>query len=1304
MKKRKGLLFVVGVFFVLILISFINAADLSISTCAQLKTICTAANYNGNHVITQDITCTGTWIPICRTGSGDDMYFAGTLNGNYHTISGVDIDFSTNMNYIGGLVGVLNGGTLQNIYLDLVKISGPTAVGGGTRWVGGLVGQMQSGTISNVGVTGGLINAGDNNIGGLVGEQVAGTITRSFATNNIQGSWAEHGGLVGLQTGGAITNSFAIGNVQGNDGIGGLVGNAHGTITNCFARGDATATANRAGGLVGRLYGGVGNSYATGAGFGVSDYGGLVGVIETGGTTTNCFKVQTTGSAIGTQQGVGRLFRPSHNVYTGSPVWNLAVWEFKSPYFNYPSLIWSDYEVNKPHLTLTSCNLLSSELLCNLDMQYSQIYLGNNINCNGVTINPQCDLVDFEGVFDGRGHTVSNFKVINSVSYTAFLGQVTGGSIRDLTLGIDSITGTDKVGGLIGYFIQGGRIINVHIQSNGNGEVVGSTEVGGLVGFSHSTRINDSSVNLTKVSSGGNSVGGLIGTNFLSIITNCTVNISRVEATGDYVGGLVGLNGNIVPITVNGGKITDCHVIMHDEGTGVNGINYVGGLVGYNYDDSVGTNYALINKSTTNILVSGTNQIGGIAGYSNDPVTWSNASGNVSGIDNVGGIVGLAEEDIHYCNYLGDLVTGSQNVGGLAGSATEDIEMSNSFGKVSGTSYVGGAAGQSTDHLFNVFVFGDVSATQDYVGGIIGVSNDKIVNCSAKGDVSGRDYVGGLVGKPNADINKSTAWGEVSGRNYVGGFFGWQDSGGDGDIIENSYARGNIVCNSKCGGFGSVQRAKISNCYARGEMQGIELGGFVYDSQADQIKNCFTVSNIIGEGRGFYYLNTGGSIINSYYTGTPGHPILTGEPIKEDNKDDFKYKNHDVYDTINPKWNFIHPWGIIEGETYPYLVYIGVCGDTVCSLDENCETCPSDCGCTVGAPYCFEGECVECTSSSQCSAGQVCENNQCVTLQVGEIKWQNMMKADITSAHIGDTVLIYYENGSGSDYFEVKEGSTLLKELREVFEKGVHLLAKLILIKGDLGGSGPWSLNAYSKGGIEKGSTNPLSVSTTYDNARPSALLESPLPEKNYVIGNSGKTGYISFENIISDEDDDLKVNWNYGDGNSKNILNCLTTENCNETYRYAGSGTKTVILKINEIEPVRNQRVVKCSRVFVYAEGYNVFPIIDKPSCGTLLTGIGYHDIDGDSSHVKYCDFDQADCNAHRTSQGIGGSCAEIDDDLGGDSIWCYVSNSSSDLRFRWTFDGVIDTEHTDNINFQHFFNTAHDHTVNLKVFIEVP
>ena len=94
-------------------------------------------------------------------------------------------------------------------------------------------------------------------IGGLVGKMLAGTIENSCASGNVKGLQRNVGGLVGLvslSAGNAvIRNSYCTGNVDANAYCGGLIGyheKGNLTVTNCYCTGAVNGTGFACGGLV----------------------------------------------------------------------------------------------------------------------------------------------------------------------------------------------------------------------------------------------------------------------------------------------------------------------------------------------------------------------------------------------------------------------------------------------------------------------------------------------------------------------------------------------------------------------------------------------------------------------------------------------------------------------------------------------------------------------------------------------------------------------------------------------------------------------------------------------------------------------------------------------------------------------------------------------------------------------------------------------------------------------------------------------------------------------------------------------
>lgn len=104
---------------------------------------------------------------------------------------------------VGGLVGVLFGGLIENSWASVTVVS--QATGGYGRAAGGLVGVLQTGTVSNSFATSTVsaeaasgTNVGE--LGGLVGTVVHGRVENSYATGtpaNGTGSTGPVGGLIG---------------------------------------------------------------------------------------------------------------------------------------------------------------------------------------------------------------------------------------------------------------------------------------------------------------------------------------------------------------------------------------------------------------------------------------------------------------------------------------------------------------------------------------------------------------------------------------------------------------------------------------------------------------------------------------------------------------------------------------------------------------------------------------------------------------------------------------------------------------------------------------------------------------------------------------------------------------------------------------------------------------------------------------------------------------------------------------------------------------------------------------------------
>jgi hypothetical protein len=373
----------------------------------------------------------------------------------------------------------------------------------------------------------------------------------------------------------------------------------------------------------------------------------------------------------------------------------------------------------------------------------------------------------FTGTFDGGGNSISGltrplFDVIGVADDIAV--------IIDLILASDA--GVSGDGALANTLNLGSEIDNVSFA----GDVTGTADVGGLVGYSYGAITNSSA---TGVVTGDSYVGGLVGSQEeSSTITNSNANGA---VYGDYaVGGLVGRSRS---------EITNSYAT-----SAVDGANVVGGLVGESTLTSTITNSSY---ATGDVIGSGT-YIGGLVGYLAGAIDNSYATGDVTGNDNVGGLVGVSQGTITNSLYATGDVTGSgEYIGGLVGWLEAGAIISNSYAKtgtVYGTNNVGGLVGSSAGAITNSQATGVVMGNNN-VGGLVGwESIGTVTNSYAAGEVVGTFYVGGLVGNSSASIINSYATGVVIGNSFVGGLVGYLVSDEE-DIgtISNSYATGDVI-------------------------------------------------------------------------------------------------------------------------------------------------------------------------------------------------------------------------------------------------------------------------------------------------------------------------------------------------------------------------------------------------------------------------------------------------------------------------------------------------------------------------------
>ncbi len=389
------------------------------------------------------------------------------------------------------------------------------------------------------------------------------------------------------------------------------------------------------------------------------------------------------------------------------------------------------------------------ELMADVDLS---AYGGTSYNLIGGTFpdNP------FNGVFDGNGHTISNFTYESTGTYYVGIFRYVDGvdaEIKNLGLLDPNVDAWNDIGSLVGM-LGGGAVSRCYVEG---GSVSGDTRIGGLVGFSAEAVVSD--CYSTGSVSGRSFVGGLVGLSSRGVVSDC-YSTGSVSGSANGAGGLVGENGYE-------NRISDSYSTA-----GVAGEYEVGGLVGWN--DKRGT----ISNCHSSGDVSGTTGVGGLVGLNDGIVGECFASGGIVGYTDVGGLAGrnrrrIAASAILSNSYATGSVSGNESVGGLLGSnGSVNVTRCYATGSVSGSTYVGGLVGEGND-VYVIGSFWDVNTSgEPNSAGGTGLTTVEMQTESTFTD-AGWDFVGELVNGPN-DI-----WAICEGVNYPK--LAWQFIIGDFD-------------------------------------------------------------------------------------------------------------------------------------------------------------------------------------------------------------------------------------------------------------------------------------------------------------------------------------------------------------------------------------------------------------------------------------------------------------------------------------------------------------------------------------------
>ncbi len=393
---------------------------------------------------------------IAENSNSWDKAFIQTANIDASATSGWDngkgwTPIGNNPNYFSGIYDG-NGKTISGLYIN--RPDGDSQ---------GLFGYVHNGTVTNLGINDVDIS-GTSNVGGLVGLNW-GFVENCFTTGDVEGT-SYVGGLVGYNNG-IIENCYVTGEVKGTERLGGLVGVTYKNISNSYSRANVTrlsGTMTTIGGFMGCRSGGViSNSYSTGwvkYEETIQTNKGFTGLIEGVNTSTafsNCYwDTETSGSTSSTGQEAGKLEgkttaqMKTQSTFTG---WDFTdIWAIEEGKNNgYPYLQWQTFTPtiaapNSQATNLVFSNSVSGEekniLLNWTASQDAERYLVLRKTSSAATFTPIDNTEYTAGTTEGDGYVVYAGDAVNVTDanlssgtyyYKIYAYNGSGGSSKYLT-------------------------------------------------------------------------------------------------------------------------------------------------------------------------------------------------------------------------------------------------------------------------------------------------------------------------------------------------------------------------------------------------------------------------------------------------------------------------------------------------------------------------------------------------------------------------------------------------------------------------------------------------------------------------------------------------------------------------------------------------------------------------------------------------------------------------------------------------------------------------------------------------------
>lgn len=476
----------------------------------------------------------------------------------------------------------------------------------------GLFGYTKGAVIKNCNVTG-EIN-GYNHTGGIVGSANVNTKIRNCSfQGNVEGNGEKRGGIVGHTSIGCdVSGCFVTGTVTGEKFVGGIAGWGAGTIKNCYALANVTATGVSAGGIAGYYCSNftIENCYYSGN-VSAKWAGGIAGYVSesiSGSTEIkNCVSLaeSVTGSNANRIAGYNDNATLTNNyAWSGTTVSGSAASDGAdltytngtlspqfSEIFGSDNSAWKFTKDGLPILNdvggtqfseLPKCmtgvgfdgfgiktnpyliedaedlKLLAKKV--NSGETYEGKYFKQTANIDlenepwtpiGTVINNGKDAKPFKGTFDGDGYKITNLKVTGNSNNAGLFGYTQDATIKNCNV-TGEVKGFNDVGGIVGNADGKTQILSCSFRGDVTGE---DSYIGGIAGSARGTIKNCYA--LADVTARIEIAGGIAGYAYHVTIENCYYS-GNVPA-GNSAGGIAGfVSGSIIKNCVSLAKsVTD---------------------------------------------------------------------------------------------------------------------------------------------------------------------------------------------------------------------------------------------------------------------------------------------------------------------------------------------------------------------------------------------------------------------------------------------------------------------------------------------------------------------------------------------------------------------------------------------------------------------------------------------------------------------------------------------------------------------------------------------------------------------------